>query len=234
MRKILLFVLILITGHLVSAQYLRGDFNTWSTDNLMTEYYSHYSTTIEVTADLTDAGFKVDQAGDWVTQWGYATDSYNPIVNTSEGQMRGSISGDVPGNFTKSFTGGKFYTFRLEGNETWWNRRFVIMETDATPVSIIAVTDNHDVQATNEVMVTILLNAALSSQETVYVRYTTDSWTTSDIVAATGTGTELTAIIPAMSAGTDVEYYVFSSTMVLSFVSTNPDFATLNGIIMVD
>lgn len=214
---------------IANAQYLRGDFNSWGTDYLMTEYYGYYYATLDVTVDVTDGLFKVDQTGDWSLQWGYATDSYNPIVNTSEGQMRGSNSGDSPSNFTKTLTANKFYTFRLEGTDTWWNRKFIIMETDAEPVSIIAVSDNNVTVGTGIVTVSIETSAALSAQETVYVRYTNDSWASSNIVACTGSGTDFTAEIPSFAAGTDIEYYAFSSTMVLSFVSTYTDFATLNG-----
>ncbi|MBN2776059.1 MAG: T9SS type A sorting domain-containing protein [Bacteroidales bacterium] len=230
MKKIvLLFVFSVLSALLLNAQYLRGDFNAWSSDDLMQQYYSHYGVTIEVASEIVDAGFKVDQDGDWVLQWGYATDSYNPIVNTSEGQMRGSNSGDTPGNFTKTFSAGKFYTFRIEGEDTWWNRRFVIMETDAAPVELVSVSDNSVVQNENEVTVTVTTSAELSAQETVYIRYTTDNWVTNNLVACSGSETTYTGIIPAQVAPTTVEYYVLSSAMVLSFVTDNPDFATLNG-----
>ncbi|MDD3860867.1 MAG: hypothetical protein PHW83_11770, partial [Bacteroidales bacterium] len=97
MKKSILFMISsLLLVATLNAQYLRGDFNTWSTDNLMELYYGYYATTIEIVDEVVDAGFKVDQDADWTLQWGYATESYNPIVNTSEGQMRGSNSGDTP------------------------------------------------------------------------------------------------------------------------------------------
>ena len=155
-------ILLLLSGLLLvvtlNAQYLRGDFNAWSTDNLMELYYGYYSTTIEVVDEVVDAGFKIDQDADWVLQWGYATESYNPIVNTSEGQMRGSNSGDTPADFVKTFSAGKFYTFRLEGDETWWNRKFVIMETDVAPVQIISISDDSETAGTCDVTVNITLS----------------------------------------------------------------------------
>lgn len=229
MKRILLFAISIFLISVANAQYLRGDFNAWGTEYLMTQYYSYYTATLDVTVDVTDGAFKVDQTGDWSLQWGYATDSYNPIVNTSEGQMRGSNSGDTPSDFLKTLSAGKVYTFRLEGIETWWNRKFVIMETDDFPVDLLTVTDNNATVGTGNVTVNVETSAALSPQETVYLRYTNDSWVTSDIIACTGSGTTYTAEIPGMTAGTDVEYYVFSSAMVLSFVSTYPDFATLKG-----
>ena len=226
-------ILLLFSGLLIvvtlNAQYLRGDFNEWSTDNLMALYYGYYAATIEVVDEVVDAGFKVDQDGDWVLQWGNATDSYNPIVNTSEGQMRGSNSGDSPADFVKTFSAGKFYTFRLEGDETWWNRKFVIIETDAAPIQIISVSDDNLTAGTGDVTVSISLNAETSPQESVYIRYTTDEWVSSFILETTGESLTYSGIIPAQIVGTTVEYYALSSTMPLSFVSQYPDFATLDG-----
>lgn len=227
-KILLLFSGLLIVASL-NAQYLRGDFNEWSTDNLMELYYGYYATTIEVIDEVVDAGFKVDQDGDWVLQWGNATDSYNPIVNTSEGQMRGSNSGDSPADFVKTFSAGKFYTFRLEGDETWWNRKFVIMETDAAPAQIITVNDDNLTAGAGDVTVSISLNSAASPQESVYIRYTTDEWVSSYIVETTGVAEEYSGTIPAQIPGTTVEYYVLTSAMPLSFVSQYPDFSTLDG-----
>jgi hypothetical protein len=229
MNKILLLFSGLLIVVTLNAQYLRGEFNEWSTDNLMELYYGYYTTTIEVVDELVDAGFKVDQDGDWVLQWGYATESYNPIVNTSEGQMRGSISGDAPSDFIKTFSAGKYYTFRLEGNETWWNRKFVIMETDVAPAQIFSVGDDNLTAGIADVTVSIILNATLSLQESVYIRYTTDAWVSSFILETTGVAEEYSGIIPAQTPGTTVEYYVLTSVMPLSFVSQYPDFATLDG-----
>ncbi|MDD2387064.1 MAG: T9SS type A sorting domain-containing protein [Bacteroidales bacterium] len=228
-KTLLLFVFVAFSAIILNAQYLRGAFNSWGNTDLMELYYSHYNITIEVAEDTLGAGFKIDQYADWTLQWGYLPpESYNPIVNTSEGQMRGSNSGDSPNDFTKSFYAGKFYTFRLEGDETWWNRRFVIMETDAAPVELLAVSDNSLLQNENEVTVSITTSAELSPQETIYIRYTTDDWTSSFIVECSGTATNYQGVIPAQSAATVVEYYVFSSAMVLSFVTDNTDFSTLN------
>ncbi len=229
--KRLFFMIVTIAFAMVNsyAQYLMGDFNTWQAEDLMTESYSYYSVTVDVASDLPSGQFLVDQAADDVDTWGDATDSYYPVVNMSEGQMRGSISGDVPVTFAMSFTAGKFYTFRLEGDETWWNRKFVVMETDAMPVDILTVSDNSLTENENDVTVSITLSDILSTQETVYLRYTTDSWSTSSIVACSGSGTDYSGIIPGQVASTNVEYYVFSSAMESTFVSLYPDFSTLKG-----
>ncbi len=226
-RLTYLFVLVLFAMPTMQAQYLMGDFNAWSNANSMQEYFGYYAVTVEVTSDFIPGQFLVDQNADGVDIWGDATDSYLPTVNVSEGQMRGSISGDSPANLSMNFSNGKYYTFRLEGDETWWNRRFVVMETDAIPVDVLSVSDNSSTQNENDITVSITTSDVLSSQETVYLRYTTDGWSTSSIVACTGTGTSYSSIILGQSASTVVDYYVFTSAMEQTFVNANVDFSTL-------
>jgi len=211
----------------MQAQYLMGDFNAWSNADSMQEYFGYYAVTVEVTSDFIPGQFLVDQNADGVDIWGDATDSYLPTVNVSEGQMRGSISGDSPANLSMNFSNGKYYTFRLEGDETWWNRRFVVLETDAIPVDVLSVSDNSSTQNENDITVSITTSEVLSSQETIYLRYTTDGWSTSSIVACTGTGTSYSGIILGQSASTVVDYYVFTSAMEQTFVNANVDFSTL-------
>jgi hypothetical protein len=122
-----------------------------------------------------------------------------------------------------------YYTFRLEGEDFWWDRKFVVMETDAIPVDILTVSDNSATENENDVIVSIGISATLSTQEVLYIRYTVDGWSTSAIVACTGSGTNYSGIILGQSSLTDVEYYVFSSAMESTFVTNNPDFSTLKG-----
>jgi len=64
MKRILLFAISILLFSAVNAQYLRGDFNMWGTDYLMTQYYGYYTSTLDVTVDLTDGAFKVDHTDD--------------------------------------------------------------------------------------------------------------------------------------------------------------------------
>ena len=59
--------------------------------------------------------------------------------------------------------------------------------------------------------ITATLDAALSTGQSAYLRYTTDGFATSTIVEMTGSGTSYTANIPAQPETTDVVYYVFTS-----------------------
>ncbi|MDD5150624.1 MAG: T9SS sorting signal type C domain-containing protein [Flavobacterium sp.] len=83
----------------------------------------------------------------------------------------------------------------------------------------------------SETTVTATLDAALSTGQAVYLRYTNDAWSSSTVVAMTGSGTTYTAAIPSLvnSAGANVSYYVFTSGDTgVALDGSNADFYTIN------
>lgn len=128
----------------------------------------------------------------------------------------------------------KYYTFQINGL-AYSNRQAVIMETDNTPQSFHASTPVAHAPSTvypgQDVVVTVTLAGNKSSQEKVFVRYTTDSWSTSSVVEASGSGTTwstATATIPgsANTPGTEIIYYAYSTTVAANNES-NHDLITL-------
>jgi hypothetical protein len=116
-----------------------------------------------------------------------------------------------------SITNGKYYTYNWEDVNTSTNARAIAMETDAAPVPISSITrDPLSPTSSQAVTVTVNLSATPSSQERVYVRYSTDGFSTygSLLSAATGSGTATqTFTIPAQTASTAIVYYAFTSTL---------------------
>ena len=97
------------------------------------------------------------------------------------------------------------------------NTQAIFMETSAEPVALSSATQsptNGNVESANDVEVTVTASAAPSAEELVYVRYSTDAFATSSLVAVTFSGTSGSATIPAQAAATTVQYYVFSTTVV--------------------
>ena len=101
-----------------------------------------------------------------------------------------------------------------------------VFEFDAKPVDISIVTGpvvgidgaNTDIEVT--------LSAPADLNERVYVRYTINGWATSDVVEGNPMGLQNVIIqIPGQSAGTTVEYYVFTSVSGIS--DANADLATI-------
>lgn len=106
------------------------------------------------------------------------------------------------------------------------------MYTSAAPVAITGVTaaplgTGGTVAAANEpITITVSTSAGPSAEENVYVRYSTDGFGSSALAACSFVGSTGTATIPAQSAGTTVEYYVFSTTQTTP--SADFDLVTLN------
>ncbi|NCC51195.1 MAG: hypothetical protein EOM20_08265, partial [Spartobacteria bacterium] len=228
---ILLFII--LTGICIapaSAESIHGDFNGWDTNWMSADSFGGIWT-VTLTNETVDgsSGFKFDQDGDYDPQWGSGTDSHNASANATIGQVRGSASGESPGNMTIGMSTGKVYTFRLNGDAGWWDRSFVVMETTAWPVDLLTVSDNSASSGTGSVTVAITLSAAKSTEETIYIRYTTNAWTAATVVAATGSSTNYTATIPGQPVGMSVAYYALSSAMPVNLLGANPDFCLLRG-----
>jgi hypothetical protein len=69
----------------------------------------------------------------------------------------------------------------------------------------------------------------LNTGQGLYLRYTTDNFTTSTIVAMSfSSGTSYSASIPAQAIGTTVTYYMFTSGNALTISNADADFYTIN------
>lgn len=216
----------------VRADYVRGDINGWSNLHPMTvdtNFGNLYAVTVRATNTAGTSAFKMDRSGDWAFSWGLATGGSNAVKNSQLGLAKhnGGSSGDLA---LGGHTSGFYYTFRLTGDSTWWDRNYVVMETSVEPVTIPFVTDNSASAATGAVSVAITLSSPKSALETVWVRYTTNtSFSPSVLAATTGGGSNYTATLPAQAGGTRVYYYVLTSTMPSNALAANVDLGTLRG-----
>lgn len=107
----------------------------------------------------------------------------------------------------------KWYTVVFEDNG-YQNTRAIFMETSGQPVSISSVSQVPVVAGADDaVEVAAQLSATPSAEELFYLRYTTDGWQTSTILLMDVSGNSATAEIPNQLSGTEVEYYILSSTI---------------------
>ena len=214
------------------AEAVRGDINAWGTNWMATGVAFAgdpiYSATLTSTATRASSGVQFDQDGDWNPQWGSGTTATNAAVNSTIGQAHGDLDSSSPGNLTYAETSGMKYTFRLQGSASWWYRPYTIQATTNFPVSVLTVSDNSAVAATNAVTVTATLSAATSG-EGVYARWTTNGFTNSALAIGSVSGTNATIAIPAQPSGRTVKYYVLTSTMPTNRILGAPDLCTLRG-----
>ncbi len=110
---------------------------------------------------------------------------------------------------------GDFVFFRVEGDV----RSVSSVSRDITG----PITDDN-------VVITANLDGALSAGQSVYLRYTTDGYSSSTIVEMTGSGTTYTGIVPAAANtyGTTVSYYLFTSGSGLTIAPADADLFTIN------
>ncbi len=129
----------------------------------------------------------------WNNKWAATTVTLNTIqAYTYQGSANNSAT----------LTNGKYYTVNWKDNG-YTNTEAIFMETSGNPVSISSVVDNNKGAGVNDT-VTVTLSGTPSIEEKVYVRYTTDSWSTHKFVLATGSGTTWKAVIPAASVSSSM------------------------------
>ena len=96
------------------------------------------------------------------------------------------------------------------------------MKTSAPPVSVSLGGQTPTAPTSNDpVVVSIVTSQPPSAQEQIYLRWSTDTFVTSNMVVATpaGDGMHYSAVIPPQPAGTSVEYCITTSTVDLTQVS---------------
>jgi 1,4-alpha-glucan branching enzyme len=100
------------------------------------------------------------------------------------------------------------------------NTNAIFLETASEPVSISQVSQNPMLVSN---MVPVSVNASLSavpsSSEHFFLVYSTNGWTSANLVNMSVSGTTISANIPGQASQTTVEYYLFSSTI---SIPTNP------------
>lgn len=184
-----------------------------------------YQTTFATPTDVADGSYA------WLFTSGPGGNPYankwvevNVAMNTIQTYV---FQGGPDNNIT--LAPSRWYTMNFE-NTGYTNTRGIFMETSAAPVTISSVSQlpaAGSVGATDVVAVTANLSAAPSAEEIIYLRYSTNSFATSTIVAMTGAGATVTANIPAQAAATGVSYYIFSSTVVAP-ATGDADLVTIN------
>lgn len=137
------------------------------------------------------------------------------------------------GDGTYNQTNGRFYTFIIRDVASGSNTRGYVFETSAAPVSVSSVTQSPiagSVATGNAVTITATTSANLPTGQGVFLRYSTNNFTSSTILNMTGSASTYTATIPATAntLGANVVYYVFTSGGTTPMAVADADFSTIN------
>ncbi|GMU87448.1 MAG: hypothetical protein AMXMBFR48_26890 [Ignavibacteriales bacterium] len=169
--------------------------------------------------------FKVAASGGDLTSGNYEFSfSSGPTTNIWENTWKNSsqvtmnsldvfIHQNGAGNNLISVANGKWYVMNWKDNG--YNSTYAIfMELSGEPVALSSVTHTAIDEGENAT-VYITTGTAPAPEEKIFVRYTTDDFTTSQLVQATGSGTSWVAVIPgsAVTGTENNKYYAFTTTV---------------------
>jgi arylsulfatase A-like enzyme len=186
--------------------------------------YDWFINTIYVAStggDTTPGGHSfVVVGGSYSNQWG------GTIINIDDSTSVPYFSSNMLGPTNSiTFQDGFYYSFRILAPLSFnvaTNLTFAVMKTSAPPVSVSVTGQIPTAPKSNDsVVVNILASQSKSAEERIYLRWSTDTYLTSHMVEAVGSGVNYSAVIPAQPAGTSVQYCITTSTADLSQVATS-------------
>lgn len=203
----------------VSELYYRGEMNSWGT-TAMALSGGVWRVTIQAPANDSPSEFKL-AASDWTYQW------TSQDTGMTLGQIYTAYTGG--GNSGVNVVQNRYYTFAIYNVNSGVQTEMIVQETENSPVTFNR-SDQEEVSGhfdpadnvpndrlfieNNVNTIRLTLSATPSSGEKVYVRYTTDGWTSSSFVQASQlSGNTYSADIPAQPRGTTIEYYALSTTV---------------------
>jgi len=124
------------------------------------------------------------------------------------------------------------YVFKTKNAGSNPSGDFIFFEIQGAVQSVSLVSQspaNLGVTSSSSVVITANTNSYLNTGQGVYLRYTSNNWSTSTVIPMTGSLTSYSALIPAFPASTTVKYYVFTSGSGLAIDPDDADWYTING-----
>lgn len=113
-------------------------------------------------------------------------------------------------------TSGNYYTFNVSNNATSDNV-MQLLETTYNPVTISTVAQSDGSFGSRTI--TIMTSGTPNASENIFVRYSTNSYVSSTLVQATGSGTTWTANIPWQASA--VSLYIYTSNKTLAQIDSD-------------
>lgn len=188
------------TTHAQDERGYRGRWNDW---NYIPMALDHGAWRVTIQAiEKNDNNFKI-ASEDWSNEWTH--DAPLSLAQIGTAYAEGS-------NTEIEATPGRFYTFAMDDVDYGTDGRMIVQETENEPIELVSVT--HTVGESNATA-TIQTSATPSPSEKIFLRTTTDNWTSSAFTEASGSGTNWSAVIahPPADAGKTCTYYALTTTV---------------------
>ncbi|MEW5924002.1 MAG: dockerin type I domain-containing protein, partial [Candidatus Zixiibacteriota bacterium] len=171
---------------------------------------------------LTTSGTTHWRIGSWNDGTTEPGSSGSPLFDQNHhivGQLHGgyasctSITSDWYGKFSLSWTGGGSPSTRLRDWLDPYNSGATILDGydpfETVAISHLPLTDTRDTANDYEVICTIMSSVPLVSDSLLLYYQISSVWNT-ELLTATGINKQYHAFIPAQSAGTTIDYYLFA------------------------
>lgn len=230
-RIIIVAILTLLSSNvLAQPAEFAGDINSWATP-AMNDRGSVKAIRVQASATNANSGFKFRSTGSWSPQWGGSDGDFTRGLNARlSGQAYYSADGGGgwEHNLEFNMTSGNYYTFIVGQLAPTNNNDLSILETAYNPNTITSVSHSPATPNSSQtVTVTATLSAILNAGEFVFIRYSTNGWGSSNLIAMSfSSGTDYVGSIPVQSDGTTVSYYVLTSND-NTFAASDADYFSL-------
>ncbi len=202
-----------------TGEEVRGDIDNWSSAPVWSMTAGLGSTFIYTSGQIADVNnakaFKFFKDSE---QW------YGGTFSGFGTKITGLSVGGSNLNF--NHIQNSFYTFKWDGTGNGY-----VFQWSQAPVTVSSVTSISGTVTTGQQTVTVTFSGNPDANERVYLRYTTDNWTTSAVIEGDPASSSIDIIIPAQPHGTTVKYYVFTSGasgLASGLASGEYDLATVN------
>ena len=207
---------------------IQADGNLLTTTNLGTNHYQTiFSTPDNIAAGTYEFLFtsgpnnqSTEDPNIWSNKW----TNVNVVLNTV--QTYTLTSTGINNSIT--LNENKYYVMNWE-NIGYEDTRAIFMEMNTAPAKILSAEQDWP-SPQPETEVTVSMETDKEASEYFYLRYTTDAWSSSNLVAFNFDGTNAEAVIPGFTAGTEIDYYIFSTVFddLSGFSGSDIDLITIN------
>ncbi len=169
--------------------------------------------------------------------WGGTVGQYNTLGGAPD--VAASINTEYTINSTCTTNGALYlnvsstshnYVFKTKDAGSAPSFKLIIFRVEGTVQTISSNSTPSGTKYPGETYTVTATTSGTTTGQGFYLRYTTDNWSSSTILAMSGSGTSYTATIPASAhtAGTTIKYYTFSSGNGLTISHANADWYTIN------
>ena len=235
--KRLAFLLVLVwcgsafaTG---TPNYIPGDMNGWNLSTATTSMGSFWQYRFQQGGSGGGVGFQVLQDAAWTAGKRWSHGDWEPCP--ANGIY--TLWRDTGTNTWFNATANKYYTIDIKPNPGDNHQQAGIWQTDEPPLDISTLTSSvgaTQVDPGASVTIDFTFASSLPGDQYAYVRWSADSWATSTVVKATGSGTTWSATIAVpgfgdAKQGNDIAYYgLVSASGSLAADGSNADLGTLS------